>query len=148
MTSTSGLVVVIYPSLRQPIKFCELFIFGYLSLKVASKRLRSVTLAPLHPDIIVDPFTKWGVDFVDCNQTLVGGNQHIIMVVDYFTKWVEAMPTFEFDGKNVTFFIFNQIIATFRIPSDIFTDHGSHFQNEMMEELASKLGFKHGHSSP
>jgi hypothetical protein len=29
--------------------------------------------SPLHPVIIVDPFTKWGVDFVDCNPTSVGG---------------------------------------------------------------------------
>jgi transposase InsO family protein len=35
-----------------------------------------------------------------------------------------------------------------QIPKEIVTDHGSHFQNEMMTELASKLGFKHDHSSP
>jgi hypothetical protein len=103
---------------------------------------------PLHPVITVGPFTKWGVDFVDCNPTSAGGHQHIIVVIDYFTKWVEAMPTIKSDGKTVAFFMFNQIIARFRIPSEIVTDHGSHFQNEMMKELASKLGFKHGHSSP
>ena len=35
-----------------------------------------------HPVIIVGPFTKLGVDFVDCNPTLVGGNQHIIVSID------------------------------------------------------------------
>jgi transposase InsO family protein len=44
--------------------------------------------------------------------------------------------------------MFNQIIARFGIPREIVTDHGSHFQNKMMKELALKLGFKHGHSSP
>jgi hypothetical protein len=29
--------------------------------------------APLHPVIIINPFTKWGVDFMDCNPTLAGG---------------------------------------------------------------------------
>jgi hypothetical protein len=104
--------------------------------------------APLHLVIIIGPFTKWGVDFIDCNPTLVGGNQHIIMVVDYFTKCVEAMPNVKSNGKTTAFFMFNQIIAWFGIPSDIITDHGSHFQNEMMVELASKLGFKHDHSYP
>jgi len=103
---------------------------------------------PVHPVVIISPFTKWGVDFMDCNPTLVGGHHHIIVVVDYFTKWVEAMPTIKSDGKNVTFFVFNKIIAWFGILSEIVIDHGSHFQNEMMEELASKMGFKHGHSSP
>jgi hypothetical protein len=68
--------------------------------------------------------------------------------VDYFTKWAEAMPIVKSNGKTVAFFMFNQIIARFGILSEIVTDHGSHFQNEMMVELASKMGFKHGHSSP
>jgi hypothetical protein len=154
-----GLVVVIYLGLRQPKKYCELVIFGHLFLNIVSKRSRSVTLSrcslrkcshptPLHPVITVGPFTKWGVDFVDCNPTSAGGHQHIIMVIEYFTKWAEAMPTIKSNGKTATFFMFNQIIARFRIPREIVTDHGSHFQNEMMKELASKLGFKHGHSSP
>jgi hypothetical protein len=103
---------------------------------------------PLHLVITVGPFTKWGVDFVNCNPTSAGRNQHIIMAVDYFNKWVEAMPIVKFDGKTTAFFLFNQIIARFIISSEIVTDHGSHFQNEMMKELASKLGFRHGHSSP
>jgi hypothetical protein len=64
---------------------------------------------PLHPVITVGPFTKWGVDFVDCNPTLAGGNQHIIVVVDYFTKWAEAMPTVKYDRNTTAFFVFNQI---------------------------------------
>ena len=97
--------------------------------------------SPLHTVVIVDPFTKWGVDFVDCSPTSARGHQHIIVVVEYVTKWAKAMPTVKSDGKTATFFVFNQIIARFGILSEIVTDHGSHFQNEMMEELASKLGF-------
>jgi hypothetical protein len=70
------------------------------------------------------------------------------VVIDYFAKSVEAMTTIKSDGKIATFLVFNQIITRFSIPTDIVTDHGSHFQNEMMEELGDKLVFKHGHSSP
>jgi hypothetical protein len=103
---------------------------------------------PLHPVITVGSFTKWGVYFMDCNLASAGGHQYIIVAIDYFTKLEEAMHTIKFDGKTTTFFVFNQIIARFRIPKEIVTDHGSHFQNEMMKELVSKLGFKHDHSSP
>jgi transposase InsO family protein len=58
------------------------------------------------------------------------------------------MPTIKYDGKTATFFMFNHNIAQFGIPKDIFTDHGIHFQTEMMMKLASKPGFKHGHYSP
>jgi hypothetical protein len=104
--------------------------------------------SPLHPVITVGPFTKWGLDFVDCNPTSARENQHIIVVIEYFIKLGEVIFKFKSDGKTADFFVFNQIIARFGIPSEIVTDHGNHFQNEMMEELAAKLGFKHGHSSP
>ena len=43
--------------------------------------------------------------------------------------------------------MFNQIIAQFGIPKVNFTDHGNHFQNRMMTELTTLLGFKQDHSS-
>ena len=63
--------------------------------------------APLHPIITTGPFTKWGIDFMDCNPNLVGGHHHIIMAVDYFTKWAEAMSTVKFDGETLTRFVSN-----------------------------------------
>jgi transposase InsO family protein len=58
------------------------------------------------------------------------------------------MPTFKDDGETATLFLFNQIIARFDVPREIVTDHGSHFQNQMMSELTSKLGLRQEHSSP
>jgi transposase InsO family protein len=68
--------------------------------------------------------------------------------VDYFTKWAEAMPTFDNTGKNATCFIFNHIITRFRVPQAIITDHRTHFQNFMMSELTDKLGLLHKNSTP
>jgi len=76
------------------------------------------------------------------------GHSYNIVVVDYFTKWVEAMPTFVEDGKTAVLFIFNHIIARFGVPQAIIIDHGSHFRNHMMNELSAKLGFRHLHITP
>jgi hypothetical protein len=102
----------------------------------------------MFPVITVGPFTKWGIDYTTCNAPLGRGYRYIIVAVDYFTKWVEAMPTFKDDGETVTLFLFNQIIGRFDVPREIVTDHGSHFQNQMMTELTSKLGLRQEHSSP
>ena len=50
--------------------------------------------APLHPVIVVGPFAKWGIDFKHCNPISTGGHGYIIIAMDYFTKWAEAMPTY------------------------------------------------------
>ena len=57
--------------------------------------------APLHPIITDGPFTKWGLDFMDCNPTSAGGHHHIIVAVDYFMKWAEAMPIVKFNGETL-----------------------------------------------
>ena len=51
--------------------------------------------------------------------TSAGGHGYIIVVVDYFTKWAEAMPTYVEDGKIATLFMFNHIIARFGVPQSI-----------------------------
>ena len=104
-------------------------------------------LAPLFPVISLGPFRKWGIDYMTCNPASAGGHKYIIVAVDYFTKWAEAMPTFKADRETTTFFVFNHIIARFGIPKVIVTDHGSHFQNSMMTELTTMLGFRQQHSS-
>jgi transposase InsO family protein len=83
-----------------------------------------------------------------CHPHLVGGHGYIIVVVDYFTKWVEVMPTFDNTGKTATLFIFNHVIAHFGVPQAIITNHGSHFRNFMMSELTEKLGLHHDNSMP
>ena len=84
---------------------------------------------------------------MDCNLALVGGHHHIIVAIDYFTKWAKAIPTVKSYGDTAAHFVFNQIITQFKIPKELVADHGLHFQKCMMEELASKLGYKQEHSS-
>lgn len=102
----------------------------------------------MHPVIAIDPFSKWGTNFTTCHPPSAEGHKYIIVVVDYFTKWVEAMPTYLNDGKTTTLFTFNHIIARFRVSKQLVIDHGSHFQNAMMTELSTQLGFRQEHSSP
>lgn len=95
----------------------------------------------LHLVISVDPFAKWGIDFITCNPTSSTGHNYIIVALDYFTKWAKALPTFHDDGEIVTLFLFNQVIFHFGVPHMIVIDHASHFQNHMMSKLTSFLGF-------
>ena len=69
--------------------------------------------APLHPIIVVGPFTKWGIDFMHCKPTLAEEHGYIIVAMDYFTKWDEAILTYAVDGKTAALFLFNHVIARF-----------------------------------
>ena len=58
------------------------------------------------------------------------------------------MPTYANDAKTIAVFMLNHIIARFGVPRSLVTDHGSHFCNTMMTELATLLHFDQEHSSP
>eukprot|EP00253_Pinus_taeda_P006407 PITA_06407 len=65
-------------------------------------------LALLHLVISVGPFSKWGIDFVTINLVSSARHKYIIVAVDYFTKWAEALPTYQANGETVVLFLFNQ----------------------------------------
>ena len=81
-----------------------------------------------------------------CKPTSAKGHGYIIVAIDYFTKWAEAMPTYAKDGNTAALFLFNDIIARFGVSQLIVTGHGSHFCNQVMEEMSAKLGFCHENS--
>lgn len=102
---------------------------------------------PLHPVVSIGPFAKWGIYFMTCTPPSANGHHSILVAVDNLTKWVEAMPTSSNDGTTAALFIFNHVISRFGVPRELVTDHGSHFQNKMITKLATKLGFRHEHST-
>ena len=114
MIATLEHVVVIYLGWLQPRKSFALAIFGLPYSKTVMRLLRNALLAnifipkkhthtaPLHPVIAIGPFSKWGIDFMHCKPTSAKGHGYIIVPMDYFTKWAEAMPTYVEDGNTIT----------------------------------------------
>jgi len=103
---------------------------------------------PLHPVITSHPFCKWAIDFMECKLAYVGGHHYIIVIIDYFKKWVEAMPTFNCRTMTIARFFFNHVISRFGIPKQLTFNHGKHFEYEILEELSSLLGFFHEFATP
>ena len=64
---------------------------------------------------------------MDYDPASARGHHHIIVAVDYFMKWDEAMPMIKSDGETAMHFVYNQIITWFDISKELVTDHRSHF---------------------
>ena len=60
-----------------------------------------------------------------CKPTSTGGHGYIIVAMDYFTKWDEAMSTHAEDGNTAALFLFNHVIARFGVSQAIVTNHRS-----------------------
>ena len=44
---------------------------------------------PLHPKVALEPFYKWGMEFVGPIDPTSGHKKYIIVCIDYLKKWVE-----------------------------------------------------------
>ncbi|GJU66797.1 reverse transcriptase domain-containing protein [Tanacetum coccineum] len=71
------------------------------------------------------PFIQWGIDIVGHLPDAPGRVKFLIVVVDYFIKWVKAKPLASVTGKHVERFVWEHIICRFGIPHMIVSDNGT-----------------------
>ena len=97
---------------------------------------------PMHPILEVELFDLWGIDFMGPFPPSYS-NLYILLVVDYVSKWVEAIPTLTNDAKVVAQFLRSHIFSRFGIPRALITDNGTHFCNKVIDKVLQKYGVRH-----
>jgi hypothetical protein len=91
----------------------------------------------------VELFDVWGVDYVGPLPSS-NGYKHILVAIDYVSKWVEAVPTVHADSKSVCKLFRQVIFPRFGVPRVVISDGGAHFNNSQFESLLAKYGV-HNH---
>src|SRR3954464_11732283 len=76
------------------------------------------------------PFAQWGIDMIGkLPKSSPGGHVFLLVAVDKFSKWIEAMPITNQRGATAVKF-FESIVYRFEVPHSIITDNGSNFISE------------------
>eukprot|EP00253_Pinus_taeda_P014023 PITA_14023 len=96
---------------------------------------------PLKPIEISTPFQQWGVDFIgEIHPASSGQHRWILTTKDYFTKWIEAIPTRQ---ATDSLGAFNHLPSARkwvgRIFKQISSEHHQEIAGNQQEELAQKL---------
>jgi hypothetical protein len=99
-------------------------------------------MMPLNLILVIEIFDCWGIDFMGPFPPSFG-YLYILVVVDYVSKWVEAMACKNNDHKTVVKFLKEHILSRFGTPRAIISDQGTHFCNKPFEALMSKYGVIH-----
>jgi hypothetical protein len=74
----------------------------------------------------LEPFDVWGFDFMRPFPSS-SGYTHILVAVDYVTKWVEAISTKSTNHLVATKMLKDTILPRFGVRKFLMTDDGSHF---------------------
>jgi len=90
---------------------------------------------------------KWGMDILSSFSPDKGQVKFLIVVVDYFTKWIEAKPLATITTQQVQQFVSKDIICRYGVPHTIITDNGRQFIDKELAKFYTVLGIKHVTSS-
>ena len=76
------------------------------------------------------------------------GHRFIFVVIDYFTKWVEAASYASVTKAVVAQFIKKEIICRYGLLERIISDNGFNLNNNMVTKVCTRFKIKHHNSVP
>lgn len=104
---------------------------------------------PLRLMQVESPFHQWGIYFIrEIPEKSSGGHKWILVAIDYFTKWVEAILMKHATSKVVTNFLMENIITRFGTPVQIIIDNGMCFRSEEFTKFYETYGITISYVSP
>ncbi|CAF4606142.1 unnamed protein product, partial [Didymodactylos carnosus] len=97
----------------------------------------------MQSDVVQSPWHTIGVDLTGPLPKTPRGNAYILVVVDYFTKWVEFFPLGTIKSTNIAQLLHDEVICRYGIPVKIFTDNGAQFVADVFRETLKIMGIRH-----
>ncbi|KAK3106230.1 hypothetical protein FSP39_015710 [Pinctada imbricata] len=126
---------------RQYISACDICTMS----KKATKRER----APMQILGSGAPMERIALDIVgELSPTTQRGNKYILVISDYFTKWVEAFAMPNMEAITVAEILVKEVIARYGVPSTVHSDQGKQFEGKVFSEMCSVLNIDKTRTTP
>jgi len=113
-----------------------------------NKHLRRKNRAPLQESTTGSPLEKCHFDILGPLPQTSLGNKYILVIVDQFTKWIEAAPLPDQTAETVARATVDFLISRMGCPLEIFTDQGTNFTSQVFSQLCSVLEIAKTRTTP
>ncbi|VDL86222.1 unnamed protein product [Schistocephalus solidus] len=94
------------------------------------------------------PGERVGLDIIGPLPISVRGHEFILVMIDYFTKWTEAIPLLRQDAASVANAINRTWISRWGSPLSFHSDCGSNFESQLMQEVCELFDVRKTHTIP
>ena len=98
--------------------------------------------ASLKKNVTGEPFARIGIDISGPYNSTTDGNRYILVISDYFTKWVEAYPMRDMEAKTVAEIVVTEFISRVGVPMVIHSDQGRNFESKLFQQMCQLFGIK------
>jgi hypothetical protein len=87
-------------------------------------RLGQADEIPLQPQVVMEPFERWALDFFGPFNQISNQKNYILVSIDYMMKWVEAVALQNETEEEDIKFIF-ELFVHYGLPREVITYGGS-----------------------
>ena len=94
------------------------------------------------------PMERIAIDILGPLPETDQGNRFIVIIGDYFTKWIEAYATRDHKATTIAKVLVEQFILRYGLPGTIHTDQGRDFESHLIKELCSLLDINKTRTTP
>ena len=100
---------------------------------MCATRKRPVTKpkAPLQKYIVGAPLERVAVDVLGPLPITEDENRYILIIGDYFTKWVDAFPIPDQEATTVAEILDQRFVTLFGVPHQLHSDQGTNFESNV-----------------
>ena len=104
--------------------------------------------SPLSQFRVTAPMQSVAVDIFGPLPITENGNEYVIVLGEYFSKWFEAWAAPDHTALTVADKIVTEFITRFGCPQQIHTDQGREFESELFTLVCAKFGINKTRTAP
>lgn len=104
--------------------------------------------APLKAFNVGAPFERIALDILGPLPRTKQGNKYLLVIGDYFSKWLDAIPLRNQEAPTIAKKLVERIVSIFGVPLSIHSDQGSNFESDVFRELCKLFGITKTRTTP
>ena len=97
------------------------------------------TSAPMQMHVVSKPWHTIGVDIMGPFPETFRRKKYLLVIVDYFTRWVELFALRQTTAMDIVPILVNEIVCRYGIPTYILSDNDPQFIAQLFTELRTSL---------
>ena len=104
--------------------------------------------APLQQRLSGSPMERIALDILGPLPESDEGNKYILVIADYYTKFVKAYPMPDETASTIARIVVEEFICRYGTPKEIHTDQGRQFESKIFTQVCKLLGIKKTRTTP
>ncbi|XP_056001857.1 uncharacterized protein LOC130048813 [Ostrea edulis] len=98
--------------------------------------------------LVGEPLERVAIDILGPLPRTEKGNKYVVVISDYFTRWIEAYPVKNQEAMTIARVFVEEFVSRYGVPLQVHTDQGRQFESTLFQDLCSMLKIDKTRTTP